>query len=162
MAKCNICKGEHSLNNLRMGACWDCMELQSVLTDGEDVYDKKIANNEMSVNSANKIIEWMTRKGWYNISKHQQNKLESLSPFPKWRYNWFAIPFYRLACWIQVLLWKKGIHTHNIISRECTPDFSCCASKWKSSGMEHIKDAIVKSTQQDGGILVIKNVDHPN
>lgn len=28
----------------------------------------------------------------------------------------------------QLILWVIGINTHNILTNECTPDFSCCTS----------------------------------
>ena len=163
MEKCKLCGGKFSPNNIRLGICWECASLQSVLVDGTDMYDKKILDNfSLPTGTANNIIKYLAKSGWYNINIYKQNKLESLSPFPKWRYNWFVIPFYRLAIWIQVFLWKKGIHTHNIISKECTPDFSCCKNKIKNAGMTHIMDAIVDAAKEDENIVTIKKVDNPN
>ena len=40
---------------------------------------------------------------------------------PYWKY-----PIDRLSVLVQWSLWKIGIHWHNIIRDECTPDGSCC------------------------------------
>jgi hypothetical protein len=49
----------------RLGACFSCAELQSILVEGEDMYDKKVLSDEykgMSVKDANKIIELFHKK----------------------------------------------------------------------------------------------------
>lgn len=40
--KCKCCNRESSLNDIRMGFCWDCVEAESVIVEGVDMYDKEI------------------------------------------------------------------------------------------------------------------------
>lgn len=37
------------------------------------------------------------------------------------------------SVYLQIFLWLFGYSWHNLIRDECTPDFSCCAAKYKES-----------------------------
>ena len=37
----------------------------------------------------------------------------------------------KVSCYVQQILWNIGIHWHNTVRDECTPDFSCCIKKEK-------------------------------
>lgn len=41
----NICQCCHRKKDLRLGYCWDCIEMESVMVDGTDMYDNKIGNS---------------------------------------------------------------------------------------------------------------------
>lgn len=41
--KCKCCNRE---GELRMGFCWDCVEAESVIVEGVDMYDKEIPTVE--------------------------------------------------------------------------------------------------------------------
>jgi hypothetical protein len=40
--KCKCCNRELSLNDLRMDFCFDCVESESVIVEGVDMYDKEV------------------------------------------------------------------------------------------------------------------------
>lgn len=44
--KCKCCNREISLNDIRMGFCWDCVESESVIVEGVDMYDKEVPSVE--------------------------------------------------------------------------------------------------------------------
>lgn len=68
----------------------------------------------------------------------------------------------KISSGTQFFLWKRGIHWHNWVTNECTPDFSCCAHIWKEAGMEHIKDALVDSVKDKEPIVKITKTENPN
>jgi len=43
MAQCKCCKRNQ---DLRMGYCFDCVEAESIIVEGVDMYDKPIAKQE--------------------------------------------------------------------------------------------------------------------
>ena len=160
MNKCKMC-GKKS--DLRFDWCFDCAEIQSVLVNGLDMYDKPILSKGLGLKDANKFLEFLKEKGYVSMYDYQHQYIEKMFETPYWRGTWFGYPFFWLAQWIQVFLWKRGIHTHNILTRECTPDFSCCMDKIKASGNEHIIKAIVDAANGErDSVVCIKNVDNPN
>ena len=46
MPICKCCERDVSGNDTRFGICWDCAESESIITNGEDMYDKKIEKSE--------------------------------------------------------------------------------------------------------------------
>ena len=40
--KCKCCNRDLNSNLLRMGFCWDCVEAESVIVEGVDMYDKDV------------------------------------------------------------------------------------------------------------------------
>lgn len=40
--KCNCCQREVGINNYRMGYCFDCIDCESVIVEGLDMWDKEI------------------------------------------------------------------------------------------------------------------------
>lgn len=58
----------HRDMDLRMGYCFDCVEMQSVFIDGTDMYDKKIktaGNEPESITRLKYIINRASRMGLY-------------------------------------------------------------------------------------------------
>lgn len=49
---------------------------------------------------------------------------------------------YRLSCIRQLWLWVFGKSTHNNITDECCPDFSCCNSELKEPFKNRIRYAL--------------------
>jgi len=50
--KCKCCNRE---KELRMGFCWDCVEAESVIIEGRDMYDKEIPQIEGLSNGMSKL-----------------------------------------------------------------------------------------------------------
>lgn len=70
-----------------------------------------------------------------------------------------------LIRWMVKNGWFNNSKSHCIESENLSPSFARLLynlASWIQLKMEHIKDAIVKAAQEDGGIVAIKNVDNPN
>ncbi|CAB4219526.1 hypothetical protein UFOVP1615_18 [uncultured Caudovirales phage] len=50
--KCNCCE-QHK--DLRLGFCFECCELESIIADGTDMYNNEIPKNEGLSQSMNKL-----------------------------------------------------------------------------------------------------------
>lgn len=50
--ECNIC---HKTSDLRLGACFNCAEIQSILHKGTDMYDKKFLEKEHTIKNIKQI-----------------------------------------------------------------------------------------------------------
>ncbi|MCK5111077.1 MAG: hypothetical protein KAQ94_06105 [Arcobacteraceae bacterium] len=92
---------------------WDCQEISfdealSSFIDKEKMKKVngftmyfKIKENEKYINAKDNVICTARHKRFKRIS-------------------------FKLASYLQLLLWKLNINTHNLVNKECTPDFSCC------------------------------------
>jgi|694.fasta_scaffold04517_17 hypothetical protein len=52
MSKCQCCKREQEL---RFGFCFDCVNAESIIEEGVDMYDKEITNQEGMSASMSKV-----------------------------------------------------------------------------------------------------------
>jgi len=44
---CKICGKDRGANNTRMGVCFDCAEAESIILNGTDMYENKVAETAM-------------------------------------------------------------------------------------------------------------------
>ena len=66
--KCKCCNRE---KELRMGFCFDCVESESVIVEGVDMYDKEIPQVEGLTKAMSKL-QYILKK--YNHEKYTQNR----------------------------------------------------------------------------------------
>jgi len=85
-----------------------------------------------------------------------------LAPYTyyKMSWPWWCKILSQISWRTQKMLWRLGIHIHNPIRGECTPDFSCC--RVLGDPMNHILDALVDAAKNDESIVSIKKIDNPN
>ena len=56
MLVCKICKSESSPNAIRLGVCWRCIEAESIIEGGLDMYDKGLnGDNTPAETSMDKV-----------------------------------------------------------------------------------------------------------
>ena len=53
--KCKVCGEER---DCRIGVCWYCAEAESVINNGTDMYDKKVATTPMEK------LKWLIAHSW--------------------------------------------------------------------------------------------------
>lgn len=58
--KCEICGKD---NETRLGACWNCAEAESIISDGTDMYEKGTAKTAMDK------LRMLIKYGWENNTK---------------------------------------------------------------------------------------------
>jgi len=46
MEKCKCCNRDRGKNDLRMGFCFNCVESESIIQEGVDMYDKEIPQTD--------------------------------------------------------------------------------------------------------------------
>ena len=61
--KCEICGKEREL---RLGACWNCVEAETIINDGTDMYDKGIDGGDVTAKTAMEKLKFLIQKGWSN------------------------------------------------------------------------------------------------
>lgn len=64
--KCEICKKDVPSNSIRIGVCWDCMEADSIISEGLDMYDKGPKNNNIPAKTAREKLSFLVSRGWTN------------------------------------------------------------------------------------------------
>ena len=64
--ECRICKQNR---DLRMGACFDCAEAETIIAEGLDMYDKGIDGKEEPAKSAMQKVQLLIQKGWQFTGK---------------------------------------------------------------------------------------------
>jgi len=62
--KCEICKRDVSTNSIRIGVCWDCMEADSIITDGLDMCNLGPKNNNIPAKTSREKLSFLISKGW--------------------------------------------------------------------------------------------------
>ena len=67
MNNCKCCGKERGITHLRMGFCWDCVELESVIDDGTDMNDNPIPHYEGFSTKMDKLKYILTRHSLVQI-----------------------------------------------------------------------------------------------
>lgn len=60
--KCECCGNE---KELRMGYCFDCVEAESIIQEGRDMYDEELSRKEKTGMSKSMAkLKFLIKKGW--------------------------------------------------------------------------------------------------
>jgi len=63
---CKICGRCGGGNDLRMGACWYCVEAESILDEGRDMYDNGPDGTKAShTHTPMERLKFLIQKGWH-------------------------------------------------------------------------------------------------
>jgi hypothetical protein len=65
MAQCKCCERE---KELRLGYCFDCVEAESIIVEGMDMYDNEITKEEGMSMSMSKL-KWILKK--FNVTQNK-------------------------------------------------------------------------------------------
>lgn len=66
--KCLCCQRQMET---RMGFCWDCVESESVIEEGTDMYDKEIPKQPQLTNGMSKL-QFILKKYIQSLKQHKQ------------------------------------------------------------------------------------------
>ena len=55
MIECSVCKSMVGANAVRYGVCWRCIEAESIIESGLDMYDKGLSNNTPAKTAMDKV-----------------------------------------------------------------------------------------------------------
>ncbi len=58
---CKLC---NKTAETREGVCWDCAEAESIISDAEDMYSKKVVGYDDSMSTHLNKLRFLIQKGW--------------------------------------------------------------------------------------------------
>lgn len=61
MIECSVCKSMAGVNAVRFGICWRCIEAESIIESGLDMYDKSLLDNTPAKTAMDKVRLLMSR-----------------------------------------------------------------------------------------------------
>lgn len=74
MTKCNCCGRDQEL---RMGFCFDCVEAESIIEEGKDMYDRSFKGNIPNLSKSMNKLRFLVKKGWYpNINPERDRPVK--------------------------------------------------------------------------------------
>ena len=69
MLTCSICKTKSSPNAIRLGVCWQCIEAESIIGEGLDMYNKGLNHDNTPVTTAMDKVRLLVARGYIRRSQ---------------------------------------------------------------------------------------------
>ena len=68
---CSVCSEKREL---RLGACWECATMESIIHDGLDMYDKGPNGDEIPAKTSMEKLIFMRKKNpnYFNLNKEEK------------------------------------------------------------------------------------------